>query len=431
MLRLVVQRMNKNFKPAVFVIFLYSSIFEILRRILPLLLKRVAQKKGWDITERQKIPSAVRDHRNRTVVWVHAASLGESKLLFKFLEILEQRHPEDLYLITATTRAGVHYLEKNRPSSVCGVGYLPFDTIPLMKSVIQQYGVSRIWLLETELWPSMLLVSIHEHIPVGLVNARIEEKSFNRYKKFQGILNFLFGFFDIVLAQNETYAERFSELGVKKENIHIVGNIKSHVFIKRPPRKDWLALRRALNLNDNNFVLTAGCIHAGEGPFLKQCFSILEKNHFPCKMIVVPRHLEDVTDLLEELGGNVVHLNDITTSRKWDICVIEKMGILDDMYKIADAALVGGTFVNVGGHSVWDAARFGIPVFFGPDYHTQTDSCEKLLNAGVGFKADDSSELAKLILKVMKTDAKKFMNAQNLFMETVNKRQSVLEPLIP
>lgn len=202
-------------------------------------------------------------------------------------------------------------------------------------------------------------------------------------------------------------------------------------MIKRPPRKEWLALRKGLNLNDSQFVITAGCVHALEGKALKTCFDILKNSNMPCKLIIVPRHLEEVPELLAQMDGNVAHIRDIATSSKWEICLIEKIGILDDMYKIADAAIVGGTFDSTGCHNVWDPAKYGIPVFFGPCYHTQKDGCEKLMNSGVGFRAENPAELASAIIRVMKTDAKKFVNAQIMFKETINKSQSVLEPLIP
>lgn len=413
------------------VITLYSFFMEIAHRIAGIVLKKAAEQKGWDIPQRQRPPSPVRDFRNRTVVWIHASSMGEAKLLFKFLGILEQRHPEDLYLVTATTRSGVQYLERNKTATICGIGYLPFDTLSLMTDTIENYNISRVWLLETELWPAMLWVCRKRKIPVGLVNARMELKSFSRYRKFRKLLMPVFSGLDIVLAQTEEYASRYTCLGVKKEVIHIVGNIKGHIYIKRPPRKEWISLRRQMNLTEDNLVLTAGCLHAGEGKAIRKCVDLLSKKNMHCKFIVVPRYLEEVPAIMDEIGGNIAHFNDISTSRKWDICIIEKMGVLDEMYKVADAAFVGGTFVNIGAHNVWDPARFGIPVFFGPDYHTQTESCEKLLTAGVGFKAENGEELANLIFKVIRIDARKFVNAQMMFMETINKRQSVLEPLIP
>jgi 3-deoxy-D-manno-octulosonic-acid transferase len=415
----------------VLIIHLYSIFFEIGHRIAGLLLKKTSEQRGWDIFQRQRPPSPVRDFRNRTVVWIHASSMGEAKLLFKFLEVLELRHPEDLYLVTATTRTGVAFLERNKTPSICGVGYLPFDSMHLMNATINQYGISRVWLLETELWPSMLWTCRRLKIPVGVVNARMEIKSFGRYCKFQKFLEPLFLNFDIILAQSEEYAKRFVSLGVRKEVVHIVGNIKGHIYIKRPSKREWLSLRRAMNLSEDSFVLSAGCVHAGEGKAIRRCIDSLSRKNLHCKVIVVPRYLDEVPAIIDEIGGNVAHFTDITTSRRWDVCVIEKMGILDDIYKVADVAFVGGTFVPVGAHNVWEPARFGIPVFFGPDYHTQIESCEKLLAAGVGFKVQDGDELADEIIKVIRIEPRKFVNAQIQFAEIINKTQSVLEPLIP
>jgi len=412
-------------------IHVYSILFDIAHSIAGIFLSKVGERRKWDIHHRQHPPSPVRDLRNRSVVWLHAASLGETKLLYKFLEVLEQRHPEDLYLVTATSRSGVEFLERQKTSSICGVGYLPFDSLTLMNATLKQYGIKRVWLLETELWPSMLWACKKKKIPVGIVNARMENKSFERYFRFRKLLAPLLSVFDIVFAQTEEYAERFVKVGIPSEIIHVVGNIKGHIYIKRPSKRDWLSLRRGMNLTEGSFVLAAGCVHAGEGKEIRKCIDMLSRKNLPCKVIVVPRHLQEVPAIMDEIGGSVAHFKEITTSRKWSVCIIEKMGILDDVYRIADAAFVGGTFVPVGAHNVWDPARFGIPVFFGPDYHTQIESCEKLLSAGVGFKVENGEELANSILKVIRVEPRKFVSAQMTFVETINKRQSILEPLIP
>jgi len=409
----------------------YSILFEIAHVIAGLLLKRRAEQKNWDIFQRQHPPSPVRDFRNINVVWIHAASLGEAKLLYKFIEILEQCHPDDLYLVTATSRSGVQFLERNKTASICGIGYLPFDSLRLMNATLDQYTVTRVWLLETEIWPSMLWACRNRKVPVGLVNARMEAKSFRNYSRFRKLLAPVFKNFDIVLAQTEEYAARFIEMGVRKDVVHIVGNIKGHIYIRRPAKREWLSLRRGMNLAESCFVLVAGCLHTGEGAALRRCIDSLIRKNLHCKVIVVPRYLEEVPALMDEIGGNIAHFTDITTSRKWDVCIIEKMGVLDDVYKMADAAFVGGTFVAIGAHNVWDPARLGIPVFFGPDYHTQKESCEKLLAAGVGFQVEDGDDLANTIIRVVRLEPRKFVDSQIEFSEVINKQQSVLEPLIP
>jgi 3-deoxy-D-manno-octulosonic-acid transferase len=92
---------------------------------------------------------------------------------------------------------------------------------------------------------------------------------------------------------------------------------------------------------------------------------------------------------------------------------------------------VGGTFVSVGGHNVWDAAQFGVPVFFGPDFHTQQESCEQLIEAGVGFTAATAEELAELIATVLKSDTSGFAGALSAFIQSANARRDEIGRMLP
>jgi 3-deoxy-D-manno-octulosonic-acid transferase len=157
----------------------------------------------------------------------------------------------------------------------------------------------------------------------------------------------------------------------------------------------------------------------------------MEELGYPCKLIVVPRYSSEATAIADEIGGKVLHIDTTATSRRWEICVIEKVGILDDMYKTADAAIIGGTFIDIGGHSMWDAACYGIPLFFGSYTHTQKESCTLLTEAQVGFPVADGDELARTMFDVVKENPISFFNAQQRFIEATNKTRSIVEPLLP
>lgn len=416
-----------------FCIVFYSAVFELARRLAGPCANGIGRKKGWNLDERQKIPHIVSglDRCSRTAVWVHAASLGEAKLLQQFLGMLHARNPGDCYVVTATTRSGVEYLERMKSRSVAAVGFLPLDTLPLMKSLIRNFRISRLWLLETELWPAMLWACFTEGIPVGIANARIEEKSFANYRRLGLVVRPLLRRLDVVLAQNETYAQRFLSLGVRPETLHVVGNMKGYIRIGRPSAAERLARRRSMHLAESDIVITAGCLHRGEGGVLRRCLDELSRRGRRCKCIVVPRYLEESEEIAGELGSSVLRLSEAGTAAAWDTCIVEKMGILETMYRIADAAIVGGTFVNIGGHNVWEPARFGIPVFFGPDCQTQNSSCEKLLTFGVGCKVSSGEELAGGLERTLWIDPQKFAAAERIFAEYSNQQQRVIEPLIP
>jgi 3-deoxy-D-manno-octulosonic-acid transferase len=412
---------------------LYSMVFELARRLVLPFLAGIGRRKGWDLDRRQILPRVIRERRRgaRTVAWVHAASLGEAKLLVQFLGMLEARNPDDCYVVTATTRSGVEYLERMKRPSIAAAGFLPLDTLPLMRSLIRRFSVSRLWLLETELWPSMLWACHTAGIPIGIANARVEEKSFVNYRRFGPLVRTLLRQLDVVMAQNETYAQRFIALGVRPENLHVVGNMKGYIRIQRPAATERLQLRRRMNLLPDDKVITAGCVHKGEGTVLRACLDELKRRGRVCRFIVVPRYLEESAAIAEELGAGVLRLSESDTTVIWECCIVEKLGILETMYRIADAAVVGGTFVDVGGHNVWEPAKFGIPVFFGPSRYEQNASCEKLLVFGVGFHAAGARDLASGLERMLWTDPGKYESAEALFTEHINRQQSVVEPLIP
>ncbi|MBN2188810.1 MAG: hypothetical protein JW699_05105, partial [Chitinispirillaceae bacterium] len=284
---------------------------------------------------------------------------------------------------------------------------------------------------ETELWPSMLHACFCRNIPVGIANARMEERSFARYMKWKSFLRLLLEKLDIVLVQNETYAQRFFSLGARKERVHIVGNMKTHVLIRAPRPDERERPRAALHIPPDDIVITAGCFHAGEGALLRAALDKLGARGRTCRCIVVPRHLRECDALAAELGDGILRLRDASTRASWTICLVEKMGILEPMYRAADAAIVGGTFIDIGGHNVWEPAQAAIPVFFGPYHYEQRSGCEKLLAAGIGFLATDADELARELEQALWTGKAAFSRAHARFAEETNSREALLEPLIP
>lgn len=407
----------------------YSLLLELLRFLLPLLDSKETKFAKLLIRERFNLPLV--NKRVPETIWIHASSLGESKVLCKFLKILEEKYPDASFILTAVTKTGVDYLNRHKTDSVCAVGFLPFDTIPLMSRMIKQCNITRLWLVETEIWPAMLWVCLVNNIPVGIVNARMEKKSFKLYHYFLIVLKPLFEHMDSILAQDKMYAARFEAMGASSNNIHITGNLKSQVIINRSSVAQRDSFRRMMNLNHDSTVITAGCIHPGEAVVIRKAADILYSKGYNWKWIVVPRHLEKTPVILEEMGKDTLHIKTIDFSDKWNICLIEKLGILEDMYMLADSAILGGTFINVGGHNVWEAVQHAIPVFFGPDYHKQQESCGRILDAGVGFCVDNAMELAEGLIRVLKTDTSKFSSNMSVFIEAMRKNEMSLESYIP
>lgn len=410
-------------------IHLYSLLLESFRFFLPVLDSKGTQYSKLFVKERFELPAV--NKRAPEAIWIHASSLGESKVLYKFLKIMEGKHPEASFVLTAVTKTGVDYLRRHKTDSVCAVGFLPFDTIPLMDRMIKQFAVTRLWLVETEIWPAMLWTCLRNSIPVGIVNARIEKKSFRVYYYFKILLKPLFKHMDVILAQDKVYAARFEAMGASSDIIHSTGNLKSRIIINRPSTIQRDSFRNRMKLNHDNTVIAAGCVHPGEAVIIRQAAGILASKGYQWKWVVVPRHLEKTPAILEELGNGTLHTKTVDLSGEWDMCLIEKLGIMEDMYMISDSAVMGGTFINVGGHNVWEAVQFGIPVFFGPDYHKQRESCGRILDAGVGFCVDNAKELAEGLIKVLKTGTSSFSFNMSTFIKTMKKDANSMESYLP
>jgi 3-deoxy-D-manno-octulosonic-acid transferase len=411
----------------------YSSVVAVGMLLVRLCVSRAPFARGWNLAERSNGPCPKHPGFAKETVWIHAASLGESKILVRFLDILRHKHPGRFYLITATTKTGVDYLRRacGDDDDIAAVGFLPIDTIGRMRRLIRTFGVRRAWVMETELWPCMLWTCMRMSVPLGLVNARIEERSLSSYRRMAWLLSPLLCFPDIVLAQNEQYAGRFERLGISRQRIRITGNMKSYVTIHPQKAEERAKLRSPLLLDNNDLCMTAGCLHVGEGLVLREALDIVRKSGVALRCIVVPRHLRESQTLARELGPGTVVVQEPSAAAPWDICLIDKMGILDAMYRIADAAFIGGTFDTTGGHNMWDAAQFGIPVLFGPDIHTQQESGRALLSAGVGFGVSGAEELAAALVASLRDAREQFLRSRDAFMSKISRQSNTIEDVIP
>jgi 3-deoxy-D-manno-octulosonic-acid transferase len=409
----------------------YSSVLATGMALVFAFVSRAPFARQWDLAARLHGPVPKRPDNKQETIWVHAASLGESKLLVRFLDILRRRHPGRQYLLTATTKTGVAYLRAHDDDDIAAIGFLPIDTIGRMRRTIKTFRVTRVWVMETELWPCMLWTCMRMSVPLGLVNARLEERALISYRRLGWLLSGLLCSPDIVLAQNAQYADRFVRLGIPGARIHITGNMKAYVTVHPPSSAERAQFRAALSLRNDEFCITAGCLHGGEGAVVRTALDIVHDSGLALKCIAVPRHLRESQSLARELGPGTVVLREPEAAGPWETCLIDKMGILDAMYRIADAAFIGGTFDTTGAHNMWDAAQYGIPVLFGPDIHTQQESARTLLSAGVGFGVGTPRELAAMIIATLRDKQDEFRRSRDAFMDEINRKSNTIEDVIP
>ncbi|MDB6024514.1 MAG: 3-deoxy-D-manno-octulosonic acid transferase, partial [Verrucomicrobiales bacterium] len=229
---------------------------------------------------------------NRHVIWFHAVSVGEVNVCAQLIQALEPRVPNLKIVVSTTTSTGMAELKKRLPTDVTKI-YYPVDRRKFVRRALSTIAPEAIVLVEAEIWPNFLWRAIDKEIPLLLVNARLSDKSFRGYKRFQFLFRPIFNRFCGVGAQNKSDAKKLIELGFCPETVRTLGNLKfDAVKVDSAKALDISALLKQLGVNENARVLVAGSTHSGEEKILAGIFLRLKKRFPDLFFILVPRHVE-------------------------------------------------------------------------------------------------------------------------------------------
>jgi len=352
---------------------LYSLIHLILLPfILPFeILKRAPKRRSIWLKEKFGFVALPGFSNQQKTLWVHAVSLGEIKAITKFLELVADHFNICLTTTTETGRAYAENLVKEIPN--LKVFYNPFDLGFSIKRFLKKINPSALVIVETELWPNMIYISSRS-LPIFLINARLSNKSFKNYKALSFFFKPLLNRFSAICVQNEIYLHKFKELGVIPDKLYLTGNLKFDITIKFLEFEKLQWLRRP--------IIIAGSTHEGEEELILKEFVKLK---YQASLLLVPRHPERFDKVYKlclsrlELRKNTLILkySEIENSQNKEllkdlspyqkvVVVVDKIGILASLYRIADLAIIGGSFIPHGGQNPLEAIYWKVPVIVGP-----------------------------------------------------------------
>lgn len=319
-------------------------------------------------------------------IWIHAASVGEVNAIKPLIIKLLKEYPTKQFIITTMTKTG------NRMAQAIDkridVYYLPFDCYFLMRRVFARLNPSLIIIAETEFWPNMLCHAEKRSVPVILVNGRISQRSFPKYKKLTFFFAPLWKAIQKVNAQSELDKQRFVELGFEK--VVDAGNLK---FAIELPELDSDEIRRELGFTDADFVLCLGSSRPGEEKLIRNIYNDLRTEIPNLKLIVAPRHLKRLDEVRAIFKTHRLYSE---KGKSADILIVDTMGKLTMMYAACDIAIVGGSFFDFGGHNPLEAAYYRKPIIIGPYHQSCLDSVNKL-NAADAVLVANNNELKQKI----------------------------------
>ncbi|MBO8144035.1 MAG: 3-deoxy-D-manno-octulosonic acid transferase [Thermodesulfobacterium sp.] len=305
-----------------------------------------------------------REHiSQRKVIWIHAVSVGEVSAISNLLKNLASKYDILLSTITDTGNQVAFQKFKNLPVKII---YLPFDCPFAIKRTLNAFNPSALVIAETEIWPNLILTA-SKNIPVFLINARLSDKSFERYKKIKFFLKPILNSISLIAVQDEKYKERFKTLGVSEEKIIVTGNTKFDIEIS-PICFLWE------NLIPRP-VVVAGSTHFPEEKLITEVFIKTSSG----SLFLAPRHpgrFKEVEEIVKSLikGKKEIgfyKLSTLSENIKRDtfsklIVLVDKIGVLAPLYRICDIAIIGGSFIPHGGQNPLEAIYWEKPVIFGP-----------------------------------------------------------------
>ena len=304
---------------------------------------------------------------NPPVIWLHAVSVGEVLAVSRLVTELDRALPGSRLLISTTTRTG-QALARQRLGSH-RVFYCPLDLPWAVNSYLDALKPRMLILAETEFWPNLLNGCFRRGIPVAVVNARISDRSWPRYKRMRGLWSGMLGRLQCVLAQSKTDAERLSALGCK--NVSVAGNLKFDVRAAEEAEATGLLKAKGAGLR---FVVAGSTLEGEESALLEAWPRLLERDP-QLAMVIAPRHPERfgaVAALLEKSGVGWLRRSEWNGSgnvlRPGAIVLLDSIGELASVYSVASIAFVGGSLVPVGGHNPLEPAQFAVPIIIGPHY---------------------------------------------------------------
>lgn len=332
-------------------------------------------------------------------LWIHAVSVGETLAISPFIRALKAERPDLPILLTTTTRTGAEQAAKLGDLVVHR--YAPLDYPWAVAAFLKCIKPRALWVMETELWPNWLAACEARHLPVTIINARLSERSCQRYARFQGAFDTLSRPLTHLLCQHQDDAERFARLGVGRERLAVTGSIKFDIQLGDEVYARGHALRQ--QLGQSRPVWIAASTHQGEDEQVLAAFDLVLQRHPQALLILVPRHPERFDRVVELCApyGCVRRTGGAPIRETDKVYLGDTMGELPLMLAAADVAFVGGSLVKVGGHNLLEPAALGKPCLTGPAYFNFSDITRQLVAQGGAALVADAAALGEKVSELL------------------------------
>ena len=384
-------------------------------------LSNLKERLGFSVPELAGLPA-----QRATAIWIHAVSVGEALSGISLAKRLKENYPQRPLIVSTTTQTG-YALARERMAFADAVIYFPFDWSFCVRRVMDAVKPALVLVLETEIWPNFLREARGRNVPVIFLSGRISDRSVARFQKYLGAFGFFLrpflasalGNASAFLMQTERDAERIRALGAPADRVTASGNLKYDMALPEPtPLSTWL--EQECQRQQRWPVIVAGSVVASEEPLTLIAFGVVQGDFPKALLVLAPRKPERFAAAAEFIteshrkfvrrselpipgpgcapaaGVNSHGIPDDAT-----VFLLDSIGELASLYRLADGAFVGGSLVNAGGHNILEPAAFGKVPVFGPSMENFAAIASRFLEAGaavqVGSPEDAGVEWIELL----------------------------------
>ena len=400
----------------IYPVFIFCAGILSLPYILYMSIRRKKYRRGW----KQKLFGAVPElppvSQGKKRLWLHGVSVGEVNLLKPIVQELERTRPDWEYVVSATSETGFE-LAKKLFGDRAPVFYCPLDFKPVVDRAVRRLKPDLLVLVELELWPGLVRASRDAGVRVAIINGRISDRSFKRYRLVKRALAPTFRRIDLVAAQDDVAAGYFKALSPCPERVSTVGSVKFDGVQTNRDNPETKRLGKLVGIEPDDVVFIAGSTQDPEEAAALETYRRLYRDFPKLKLILVPRHRErfgEVARLLDEsefvwtrrstVAGEALPTPSNDVAPEADprrIVLVDAIGELGAWWGLASIAFVGGSWGTRGGQNMLEPSGYGAAVSFGPNTRNFRTIVESLLREKGAIVVANVDEMEAFVRKCL------------------------------
>jgi 3-deoxy-D-manno-octulosonic-acid transferase len=377
------------------------------------MLRHGRYRAGWA----NRFGRITRNHPDKKCIWIHAVSVGEVNATTTIIRELENKFSDYEIVISTTTDTGFGRANELFGKRLC-IFYFPMDFSLTMRRAFGGIRPAICLLIELEVWPNLVRIAHQSGVPVVVVNGRLSDRSFSRYKLIKPITKKVFQDITLALAQTEEYAERFRQLGVPAGKVVVTGSVKYDTaqVADKVDGADELAAQLGLK---GERLWVAGATGDGEEQIILDVYRrLIEQKQFAdLRLAIVPRkpeRFEETANLIKQAGFGLIRYSEIkaedrrqktedriAVSKIENVILGDTMGDLRKFYSLATVIFVGRSLVPMGGSDMMEAAALGKCTIVGPYAFNFKQAVDDLLKADGAILVKNASGLFDAMRKCL------------------------------